>query len=128
MIYYLPPMVLGIMILLRTAEAIYRILARVCLKNYTTLTHFSVHSMVILKLHTYTPCSKHKLNLVRSGSQSLIKSEAVDAYGCTYGYETEGVQLRDATAQLGKWSSSPVYPLFSWMWSNGENHVTLTAC
>lgn len=86
-------MVLGIMILLRTAEAIYRILARVCLKNYTTLTHFSVHFMVILKLRMYAPCSKHKFNLVQSGNQSLIKSEAVDAYGCTYGYETESAQL-----------------------------------
>lgn len=78
-------MVLGIMILLRTAEAIYRILARVCLRNYTTLTHFSVHLMVtgILKLRTYKPCSKHKFNLVHSGNQSLIKPEAVDAYGCT---------------------------------------------
>lgn len=76
-------MVLGIMILLRTAEAIYRILARVCLRNYITLTHFSVHLMVILKLRTYTPCSKPKFNLVHSGNQSLINPEAVDAYGCT---------------------------------------------
>lgn len=76
-------MVLGIMILLRTAEAIYRILARVCLRHYTTLTHFSVNLMVILKLRTYKPCSKHKFNLVHSGNQSLIKPEAVDAYGCT---------------------------------------------
>lgn len=86
-------MVLGIMILLRTAEAIYWILARVCLKNDTTLTHFSVHLMAILKLRTYTPCSKHKFNLAHSQNQSLLKSEAFDAYGCTYGYETEGVQL-----------------------------------
>lgn len=100
-----------------SCEALYRILATVCHKNYAIVTYPSVQLMVILILHMCPPYSQHRINLVHSQNHSRGKSDGVHPYGCTCVWEGEcGKRLNvcKGVCYLSGLLTRPIYGLY-WM-------------